>query len=456
MVPFPTPASGTKVGNSGLRVTTTEATKAGRASLALNRSELLGMINLFVTWLENHGAQSYDPYDIWGTRYGLWARSTYYQKGAFGVPFIAPILMAEVLCPQIRGWFLKKLRYATADAQLALGFLNLYHSESGEEYLQKARELGRDLLHSSIPGYSGYCWGYPFDWQCNTGLWRKNTPYITATPYAFEALLGLYDATQEEHYLRIARSAARFVCSDLKDTPTSENAAAASYSPCDETKVINASAYRAFVLFEAARRFENDEYGEKARKNLNFVLETQRADGSWLYSVHSPAEQFIDHFHTCFVLKNLYKLNGHLQEDEVTKAIKRGYDYYRRELFDQNDIPKSFAIQSRTQIVRLEMYNFAEAITLGTLLKDKIPGALPLAHKLARLLNDHYQLPEGFFVTRVYLGGLRHTLPFLRWPQSQLFYALTNLLLATDTTSPQPSVSFEAPRAYAEGSATKS
>jgi hypothetical protein len=34
-------------------------------------------------------------------------------------------------------------------------------------------------------------------------------------------------------------------------------------------------------------------------------------------------------------------------------------------------------------------------------------------------------------VTRVYLGGIKHTVPFIRWPQSQLFLALTNLLLAS-------------------------
>jgi hypothetical protein len=83
------------------------------------------------------------------------------------------------------------------------------------------------------------------------------------------------------------------------------------------------------------------------------------------------------------------------------------------------------------------MYNVAEAITLGTLLKNDIPEAFALAQRLATRLVREYQLPVGHWVTRVYLGGIRHTLPFLRWPQAQLFLALTNLLVAVEARGTQ-------------------
>ncbi len=71
-------------------------------------------------------------------------------------------------------------------------------------------------------------------------------------------------------------------------------------------------------------------------------------------------------------------------------------------------------------------------ITLGALLKDEMPGAFELACRLAERLVAQWQLADGHFLTRVYRGGLRHTFPYLRWPQAQLFYALTNLLGALD------------------------
>ncbi len=396
--------------------------------------ELPGAIQLFASWLERNEGESFDPYDLWGTRYGLFSRRLYYRKHPLGVPLVLPLLLAETLCPWVRALFVAKQRFATADAQLALAFLNL-HALSGEKkFLARAEEFAAHLLRTSIPGYSGHCWGYPFDWQNNHGLWKRNTPFITATPYCFEVFLGLHDATGEPRHLEVAESIARFVQNDLHDTPTSPDAAAGSYSPNDHSQVLNASAYRVMVLAEAARRFHEPRYQQTARRNLNFILQNQRDDGAWLYALDHPSERFIDHFHTCFVLKNLVKVNRRWNDAAVTQAIAKGYEYYRRELFDAEGLPKSFTIQPRTQLVKLEMYNFAEAITLGALLRDTIPAAFAHAQQLATWLITNHQLRDGHFTTRVYRGGWRHTYPFVRWPQSQIFYALTNLLKAEEMT----------------------
>jgi hypothetical protein len=193
---------------------------------------------------------------------------------------------------------------------------------------------------------------------------------------------------------------------------------------------VNASAYRAFVLFEASRRFGVDEYRRIAARNLAFVLESQREDGAWLYGLNSPPEAFIDHFHTCFVLKNLVKINRALESPDVAEAIERGWRFYRRALFDADDIPKSFAVEPRLQLARVETYDFAEAISLATLLATSFADAAPLAQRLAARLVHEYQLADGHFVTRTFRGGVRHTKAFLRWPQSQVFLAITNLLAA--------------------------
>ena len=453
----------------------TEGT-ANRMKQSMNKhfslnKDIQDTIMKFVAWLEKAGYESYDLYDIWGTRYGLWARRLYYAKNPLGLVLTAPVILMEMICPSLRALFVKKERFATADAQLALGFLNLhkvqnkghpttFFSKNDKEsskikerqgyngkkqqnldylesnyWLDKAKELAKDLIGYSIPGFSGYCWGYPFEWQHSQGRISKNIPLITATPYCFEAFLGLFDATGEDRYLDIARSIANFVLKDLKDTPAGGDSMAGSYHPNDNGMVVNASAYRAFVLFEASKRFGFETYADKAWGNLKFILQSQSEDGSWLYSMNSPTETFIDHFHTCFVLKNLYKINLVLNDNEVGQAIKNGYEYYRRELFDQNGLPKSFSIKPRMQINQLEMYNIAEAISLGVLLRDQIPGAFNLANNLTYLLCNYYQHRRGYFITRTYIGGLKHKVPFLRWPQAQLFYALTNILIAGQSES---------------------
>lgn len=383
----------------------------------------------FVAWFDEHGVESHDPYDLWGTRYGLFARRVYYRKHVFGTPLVAPLVAAEVLAPSLARRLVKKQRFATAEAQLALAFLNLYRLTLDNSYLARASALVKGLLDLSIAGYSGHCWGYPFDWQNQQALWRRNTPFITATPYCFEAFASLADATGDHELSGVAASIATFVANDLKDRHTTPEASAGSYSPIDTSMVINASAYRAFVLFESWRRFRKEQHRVIAQRNLQFVLDSQRSDGSWLYALDSPGEAFIDHFHTCFVLKNLAKLNRIVNSSRVRAAVEQGFEFYKSTLFHRADTPKSFAIEPRLQLARVETYNFAEAITLGTLLRDVIPEAFDMARSLTGSLIGSYQLLDGHFVTRTYVGGLRHKVPFLRWPQAQLFLALTNMLL---------------------------
>ncbi len=408
--------------------------------------ELREMVDKFETWLTKAGYASYDPYDIWGTQYGKWARKLYYDKNPLGLILSAPIILMEIFWPSLRALFVRKERFATADAQLLLAFLLLCEScraEAGRGreakyestfWLSKAKELAEDLKGYAIPGYSGMCWGYPFDWQNVTGLVRKNTPLITATPYCYEAFLKLYEVTADKQYLDIVRSIADFIYKDLGDTSAGENAAAGSYYPGDSSKVINASAYRAYVLFDAAQRFGSVGCRDKAWKNLKFILQSQRPDGSWLYAIDSPGEEFIDHFHTCFVLKNLYKIDLLIKEPAVSEAIQKGYAYYRRELFDTHGNPKSYAIEPRLQLSTLEMYNVAEAISLGVLLRERIAEASDLANDLACRLRSKYQTRKGYFITREYVGGITHKVPYMRWAQAQIFFAVASLFLARNVS----------------------
>ena len=107
---------------------------------------------------------------------------------------------------------LAKKRYPTSHAHLVLAFLDLHSGDFGERVglLGQARLLGNELDEMKISGFSGDCWGYPFDWENRRGLWPKNTPLITVTPYAFEALLALHEATGEAIYLDRARSVLKF------------------------------------------------------------------------------------------------------------------------------------------------------------------------------------------------------------------------------------------------------
>lgn len=384
-------------------------------------------LDAFIRWLDKNGYDSFDPYDLWGTRYGLWARKVYYDNKWLGTPLVAPIVATDIVLPSVRKAFLAKRRYATADAQLVLGFVNLFETTSHPAYLKRAESLTSEFLEYAVTGYRGLCWGYPFDWQNNKAMWPKNTPYITCTPYCYEAFIRLYETTGNNDYLTHARSVSRFIYQNLNETPFSEDAAAGSYSPLDNSMVVNASAYRAYTLIDAGKRFQEEEQFQAGLRNLRFVQQSQNENGSWLYGLDTPADRFVDHFHTCFNLKNLIKLNKRLLDESVKRSIRKGYDWYLANLFHQNGRPKSFAKVPRLQIAKLEMYNYAEAITLGCLARDLIPGSFEKAKNLANDLIENFQLSDGHFATRTLAFGRKHTFPFIRWPQAQIFLALTNL-----------------------------
>ena len=79
-----------------------------------------------------------------------------------------------------------------------------------------------------------------------------------------------------------------------------------------------------------------------AERNLNFVLQSQQPNGSWYYSIDGERD-FVDHFHTCFVLKALAKIEQLTGHKGCLEAIEKGVAYYVKNLFDEKGLPKPFS-----------------------------------------------------------------------------------------------------------------
>jgi hypothetical protein len=169
-----------------------------------NEADVHNSISNFLQWKEKNGYSSYDQYDFWNTKYGIWSKSVYYKNRKMGAPLVAPVFVAEIFAPAIRKVFTTKKRFPIADAHFMMGHVNMYRLSNDVKHLSEAEKIAEALLKSSVPGYSGHCWGYPFDWMTTRGLWTRGIPLMTTTVYCFEAFLSLYDATQNEKYFDIA------------------------------------------------------------------------------------------------------------------------------------------------------------------------------------------------------------------------------------------------------------
>lgn len=394
--------------------------------------ELLQTISRFVQWLDGYGESSYDFQTFYASPVGQGAKALYYKNRLLGTMAVAPIIFCEAFVPSARRLFWKPQRFPIADAHFAMGFAALSQSLGESQYYQRAVHFLEVLEATKCPGQPHHAWGYPFDWVGIGGTIKEGTPLITTEPYVYEAFSAVYNIDKHEKWRQILQSLARHVSDDYFDVETSPRASRSSYTPVFEPSggVVNASAYRAFLLTKAALDFSEEKYRRQGERNMYFVLESQNADGSWYYAMDGT-RSFIDHFHTCFVMKALVKIERMTGNPDCTAAIERGVRYYVNHLFDEQGLPRPFSKAPRLTVYKRELYDYAECINLATLLRGRFPL---LDQRLETVVNDivtRWQRADGSFRSRQLLLGW-DDVPMHRWAQAQLFRSLC-LLLAQQT-----------------------
>jgi hypothetical protein len=303
-----------------------------------------------------------------------------------------------------------------------MGFAFLYQVTLNPEYLEKAIHFLKVLKETRCSQFKDYCWGYPFDWVWRGGTIRRQTPLITTTPYVYEAFLQVFELQPRDDWKRILESIGRHAAIDIKDMRASDTTSSCSYTPYLPGVVINAAAYRAFLLTSASQVFAEPEYWRIAERNLNFVLENQNPDGSWYYAMDGVRD-FVDHFHTCFVMKALAKIYALTGYKGCDRALTRGVEYYLRNLFDTNGLPKPFSRAPRLTVYKHELYDCAECINLCLLLRDRFPQLEATLEKVVAHILGVWVKRDGSFRSRkLHLGW--DNVPMHRWGQAQMFRSL--------------------------------
>jgi hypothetical protein len=385
----------------------------------------------FIKWLEKYGEISYDFQSYYSSDLARAAKALYYKSPLLGTIAVSPMVFSEALVPSAKRLFWKAQRFPIADAHYAMGFALLAQTNKSEEYHKRAIHFLEVLIETRCPGYENYCWGYPFNWETVRGTIKSGTPLITTVPYVYEAFREVYQLDRNPRWREIMYSTAEHGLLDYKDFKTSENASGCTYSPFPEHSVgvVNANAYRAFLLTCASVDFSDEKYWKVAERNLNFVLEAQNPDGSWFYATDGKRD-FVDHFHTCFVMKALAKIEALTGHPGCTKAIERGVAYYTENLFDDQGVPKPFSRRPRMTVYKRELYDYAECINLAVLLRGRFPKLDGDLSVVVDQIITHWQKPDGSFRSRQLHFGWDNV-PMHRWASSQLFRSLCLLLNRT-------------------------
>lgn len=368
----------------------------------------------------------YDPYDIWMTGMGIQVKSLFNKNKYLGILPAAGVTLFDHFLNNNTRLFYKKREYPTARAMAALTLLNLYKIENKEAYL-RGSQLHLDwLIENSCKGYAGLSWGLGFKWAAGEGLdYNENTPFSTHTPYALEAMHTYIQITNDITYIKHIESIYRFYENDIKLLIEEKNEMATSYGPSRDRLVTNAVSYTmyAYAIFLDYFPDKEDAIKEKIGKLYNFIRNRQRNDGSWLYSPNDE-NSFIDCFHSCFVVKNIYKTHQIIPLTDAQKIIRMGYDYIKFNFYKLGDgLFKRFSLSNKPSIIKYDLYDNAEFLHLAVLLKD-----LDFAQKLATAIDAKFRKGDAIYSV-IDMFNFRKNKNTLRWAKMPYLYALSAFFL---------------------------
>ena len=386
------------------------------------KDKVIHSIQKLDNWLEKNGWAGYDPYDIKG--HPMFLRLQQLQDKASFVDKVKRKLFFSVqsLFPMTsRKLFgIKKQVNAKAMGLFASAYINLYRAEKREQYLEKAKQCMDWLLKNPSKGYSGLCWGYPFDWQSRVFI-PKGTPSGVVSSICGHAFGEFYQLTQEEQYLEICKSICQFYLNDLNIDKVDDKRICFSYTPVDRFHVHNANLFIADFLIRIGYETNNSDFVDLGLKALNYTLAEQNPDDSFYYWGPPDTLLFhIDHYHTGFVLRALYGIYKVTKDKQLFPKIEKCYHHYLENLFENNMIPKL----KPDSKYPTNIHSCAEAILCLSTLSEDFPEGLETLKKTTTWTIQNMQDKKGYFY---YMMHPNRTIkiPYIRWAQAWMLNALS-------------------------------
>jgi hypothetical protein len=387
-----------------------------------------------INWIENEGYSGYDPYDIKGTSLFLNLRrldSKYsiplkvFRRLIFSMEYKYPLFMRKLLK-------VKKEINAKAMGLFASAYLNLYKAFGDESYLTKAKNCLDWLENNPSNGYKGLCWGYPFDWQSLVFI-ARGTPSSVVSNNVGNAFFKFYKITNDKKYMDICRSICEFFLNDLNIDVISEDKICFSYTPLDYMHVHNTNLLIAEFLIKVGTEIEDKSFIEYGIRAVNYTLNQQNQEGAFYYFGSEDKAQYnlpevslkkVDHYHTGFVLRSLISIMECMEIKGGCEALDKGYYYYKNNLFEKEVIPKL----TPQNIYPINIHSCSEAISCLSKLSKRFPESLEMAERVTRWTIQNMQDKKGYFYYMIYSKGKVVKIPYIRWAQAWMLFALSTYL----------------------------
>jgi hypothetical protein len=408
-------------------------------------SQIAAALRRLDSWIEGEEFRGWDPHD---------ALNSSFVKAVAGRNLLLGITALQLFrrCPvNLRPLFAVRKDYNPKAIGLFLSsYAKKFRATHHGECLRKVFFFAEWLLEHATQGYSGPCWGYHFDWPNRNFFAPAGTPTIVNTTFIalsfleaeplLSGSLTLGNATEEVVLHRAkggrrkvdaigtARGACDFILRDLNVLRPTRQHLCFSYTPRDSRFVHNANTLGAWLLAAVYARTGESTLAESANAACRFTVSRQSTDGSWPYGI-SEKDQWIDNFHTGFILVALHRIAKLLNTDEFEVSVDRGYEFWKGRMFLPNLVPKYYA--NRTYPI--DIHCVAQAILTLLELSDRDPGAVDQARTLCSWAIQNMQDSDGFFHYQLHRWH-RVRIPYMRWGQAWMQLALTEFLHHADAS----------------------
>ena len=395
------------------------------------KTEYRKIFNL-ADWMKTNKLESYDLFDIQSSSLYMWLISKTGHLNSSKYFLFA----AEKFLPRLSRLILrvKKKKAATTSAIYASACFEMYEATKNPTWMYDGVDELNWLVENKSSGYSGACWGLPFDWAMGDNVIAKTgTPYSTIMIYMIDALLAGYRATGNSVYRDCAVSTIDFFMKDLHQEIIDENTICSAYSPLDRLKVVNVNTYVAVSLYELYKYSKNDASIVYADKLINYVMQNQNDDGSWPYfAKNTGIPNSEDSLHQCYIIENLFRCYLINKNEDILDAVRKGVLSFYDKFYNDGVITKFSPINPSSKYYTLEIMDAAETVAMCELLlkHDVFEHQSDIAIKLRLLRSDVFHNTEKtfkipgkpYYKSKLRMSGV--DIPYMRWGLSQWFYAM--------------------------------
>jgi len=387
-------------------------------------------LNKLIDWLENNGWAGYDPYDIKAHPkiIRLIQKSqdsriyTLLREIFFEFFYMLPVVSRKIfgIVPAIN---------PKAIGLLSDAFLNLYKNTHNTIFFQRAEAYLNWLRNNASDTSEGLGWGYPFDWQ-STAFIPAGTPNGIVTTAIGEAFWKKYSLNKNPEDLDILIKIGHFLAGLPKDRITNTKICF-SYTPLFQNHVHNLNLFIAEFLLKVGMETNNTGWIELAGTAINYTISDQNPDGSFDYNgPPEPPANFIDHYHTGFVLRTLFSIWKLTGRGDVYDAIIKGYKFYEKYFFKDDVIPKL----KPDRTYRIDIHSCAEAVNCLCILSALFPEARDKAEKVLLWTIRELQDKKGYFyygILKSRFTGIRYKskIPYFRWNQAWMMKAFATYFI---------------------------